>query len=633
MRSTWWCRRCPATGSRRRPGPRAGTWPASPRAFTGLMGRLGYGRYGAQGGDWGAQVTTRIGVLDPEHCAAIHLNMPVGVRPSEPETLTDEEQADLADMGRFTRRRGCLRRRAGDQAPDGGRRPRRLAGRPAGLDRGEVPWLERLRRRPGDVLHAGPAPHQRDALLAHPYGHVLGPALLGDRTSSGVLAGRLPFVEVPTGVGRYPKEVLRWPRSWVERQYNVTRWVDMPRGGHFAAMEQPELFADDLRRSSGRCADPTRTFVCRASVSGPPRPGPARPASGLATSGRLPRTRRQVLATEGGDLVQQVRLAAQGGEVAEQEGQVALLGQPRGQGGRTPQPLPDRGVPTGRTVGDGVEGAVVGQHHRCGPPAPPGQSGKAVGRVADQGQPVGDRTGATPNLAHTPSSSVTTFFRRSSCTTRPPTTHCARSLSGVQMITRPTAASSAATAAAEARASSASSSTMGHTVSPIAATAASQEFELCEQLGFDALPGLVAGPEVVAERLDDVVRGHAHMGGASEIMLSSDRRTPRTAPISSPVSDWRGGWPKYWRNSSYVPSTRCTSMTPSLAVRGDRRDAGARAARGRDPDPASRVGSCSRSPSTRLGLRRPTVRHLSDDLPRLRLDESDQPCSDRTGVG
>ena len=55
------------------------------------------------------------------------------------------------------------------------------------------------------------------------------------------------FVGVPTGVARYPKEILRFPRSWVERRYNVTHWADMPRGGHFAAMEQPELFADDLR--------------------------------------------------------------------------------------------------------------------------------------------------------------------------------------------------------------------------------------------------------------------------------------------------------------------------------------------------------------------------------------------------
>ena len=51
------------------------------------------------------------------------------------------------------------------------------------------------------------------------------------------------FVSVPTGVARFPKEVVRFPRAWVERQYNVTHWTDMPRGGHFAAMEPPQALA------------------------------------------------------------------------------------------------------------------------------------------------------------------------------------------------------------------------------------------------------------------------------------------------------------------------------------------------------------------------------------------------------
>jgi epoxide hydrolase len=55
------------------------------------------------------------------------------------------------------------------------------------------------------------------------------------------------FVGVPTGIARFPKEPLRLPRAWVERRYNVTHWADMPRGGHFAAMEQPELFVEDVR--------------------------------------------------------------------------------------------------------------------------------------------------------------------------------------------------------------------------------------------------------------------------------------------------------------------------------------------------------------------------------------------------
>jgi hypothetical protein len=65
---------------------------------------------------------------------------------------------------------------------------------------------------------------------------------------SGVWTERPDFVSVPTGVARYPKEeILRFPRPWVEQQYHVTHWAEMPRGGHFAAMEQPELFVDDLR--------------------------------------------------------------------------------------------------------------------------------------------------------------------------------------------------------------------------------------------------------------------------------------------------------------------------------------------------------------------------------------------------
>ena len=73
------------------------------RAFAELMGRLGYTRYGAQGGDWGAQVATRVGALDPEHCAAIHLNLPLADPPDEPVELNEQDLADLAALQAFTR--------------------------------------------------------------------------------------------------------------------------------------------------------------------------------------------------------------------------------------------------------------------------------------------------------------------------------------------------------------------------------------------------------------------------------------------------------------------------------------------------------------------------------------------------
>ena len=71
------------------------------RAFIELMARLGYDRYGVQGGDWGSQVATQIGALDPEHCVALHLNMAVARRPKEDVELSPEDQADLGQMAAF----------------------------------------------------------------------------------------------------------------------------------------------------------------------------------------------------------------------------------------------------------------------------------------------------------------------------------------------------------------------------------------------------------------------------------------------------------------------------------------------------------------------------------------------------
>ena len=56
------------------------------------------------------------------------------------------------------------------------------------------------------------------------------------------------FVSVPTGIARYPKEIFLPPRAWIERRYNVTYWSELPRGGHFAAMEQPDALVEDVRQ-------------------------------------------------------------------------------------------------------------------------------------------------------------------------------------------------------------------------------------------------------------------------------------------------------------------------------------------------------------------------------------------------
>lgn len=227
--------------------PRSPGWdvPRIARAFIELMARLEYPSYFAQGGDWGAQVTTWIGALDPEHCAAIHLNMAPGLPPAGPEALTEQEQADLVSMKQFTNDESGY-------AIEQGTKPQTvgvgLNDSPAGL----LAWIvEKFRSWSDSDGHPEPT-FSRDQLLTN----VMLYWVTQTAASSARLywetrhsaAGSPPFVDVPTGVARYPKEVLRWPRSWVERQCNVVYWESLPRGGHFPAMEEPELFVDDLRR-------------------------------------------------------------------------------------------------------------------------------------------------------------------------------------------------------------------------------------------------------------------------------------------------------------------------------------------------------------------------------------------------
>jgi pimeloyl-ACP methyl ester carboxylesterase len=213
-------------------------------AFAELMDRLGYARYGAQGGDWGAQVTTRIGALDPEHCAAIHLNMAIVDPPDDPVSLTDQEQADLGAMARF------MREETG-YAAEQGTKPQTLGvglnDSPAGL----LAWIVEKFRTWSDCRDDPENVFTREQLITNVMTYWVTQTI----TSSARLywefmhaeEGAPEYVGVTTGVARYPKEVFCFPRAWIERRFNVTHWAEMPRGGHFAAMEQPELFVDDLR--------------------------------------------------------------------------------------------------------------------------------------------------------------------------------------------------------------------------------------------------------------------------------------------------------------------------------------------------------------------------------------------------
>ncbi len=215
------------------------------RAFIELMARLGYQRYVAQGGDWGAQVTTRIGVLDPEHCAAVHVNMAIATAPKEPVALTDEEQADLAAMQAF------MGEEAG-YANEQGTKPQTLGAALNDSPTGLLAWIVEKFRTWSDCDGDPANAFTHDQLITNVMLYwvtqtAASSARLYWETRHGGTWSGASYVGVPTGVARYPKEPLRWPRPWIERQYNVAHWAVMPRGGHFAAMEQPALFAEDLR--------------------------------------------------------------------------------------------------------------------------------------------------------------------------------------------------------------------------------------------------------------------------------------------------------------------------------------------------------------------------------------------------
>ncbi|MFM8304804.1 MAG: epoxide hydrolase family protein [Actinomycetota bacterium] len=235
------------------PPPRVPGWDVVrvAQAFVVLMDRLGYDRYGAQGGDWGAQITTRMAALDPEHMAGLHLNMALAVPPAEPGPLTESEQADLGAMAAFQRNEAAY---AQVQMTT----PQTLAvglnDSPAGL----LAWIVEKFRAWSDCGGDVESVFDRDRILTNVMLYWVTQTaassvrLYWETMHSGVLRRPPEYVSVPTGVARYPAEaVLRFPRGWVEQTYNVTHWAELPRGGHFAAMEQPDLFVDDLRAFFG----------------------------------------------------------------------------------------------------------------------------------------------------------------------------------------------------------------------------------------------------------------------------------------------------------------------------------------------------------------------------------------------
>jgi microsomal epoxide hydrolase len=209
---------------------------------------LGYARFGAQGGDWGSFITARLGYAYPERLSGIHLNMmPVRRDPAMLSNPTPEESRYAEEL------KVWLKEETGYQWIQG-TRPQTLAfaltDSPAGL----AAWIVEKFRAWSDCGGDVEAAFSPDHLLANislywftgAIGSSFWPYYARMHGPWPIPAGST--VDVPTGYSEFPREILRPPRSIAARTFtNIQRWSVMSRGGHFAAMEQPEALAHEIR--------------------------------------------------------------------------------------------------------------------------------------------------------------------------------------------------------------------------------------------------------------------------------------------------------------------------------------------------------------------------------------------------
>jgi pimeloyl-ACP methyl ester carboxylesterase len=219
------------------------------RLFSELMTELGYSRFVAQGGDFGAGVSTILGLKYPDRLHGVHLNyIPGSYQPylTPGESPTPEEAEYLAGAGRWYEEHGAY-------AHVQRREPQTLAAALNDSPMGLAAWIVDKFVRWSDCEDDVFKRFSMDELLANVtlywVTQSIGSScrLYVESRLAPLQLGKNERVTVPTAIARLPKEIPMPPRPWVERGYNVTRWTDLPSGGHFAAMEEPELLAQDLR--------------------------------------------------------------------------------------------------------------------------------------------------------------------------------------------------------------------------------------------------------------------------------------------------------------------------------------------------------------------------------------------------
>ena len=215
-----------------------------------LMARLGYDRYGIQGGDWGSIVSRWNAFNHPEQAIGLHINMLIAAAPrgeGDPAAGVPPEELE-----RSRARSAFYNTAESGYSQIQGTKPQTLGYALNDSPAGQAAWIVEKFRAWCDCDGDPESVFTRDELLTN--------IMIYWVTQTATSSARLYYesrnaptsrpmgrIETPTGAAIFPYELFISPRKWAEASYNITHWTEMPRGGHFAAMEQPELLVDDLR--------------------------------------------------------------------------------------------------------------------------------------------------------------------------------------------------------------------------------------------------------------------------------------------------------------------------------------------------------------------------------------------------
>jgi len=215
-------------------------------AWDQLMARLGYERYAAQGGDWGSQVTTALGMNHADHLIGIHLNMVIAFPdPADMDNLTEREQAAMASVDHYGSWDSGYSKEQSTRPQTVGYG---LVDSPAGL----CAWIAEKFWAWTDC--------DGDPANVLTFDEMLDNVMFYWLTGAGASSARLYWesfrrpalgpVAAPTGCSIFPKEIFRPSRRWAEKMFtSLHYWNEPDIGGHFAAFEQPEILVDEVRAS------------------------------------------------------------------------------------------------------------------------------------------------------------------------------------------------------------------------------------------------------------------------------------------------------------------------------------------------------------------------------------------------